>query len=108
GGPSGRSFAAIVKGGLTHVSTILVPREAFDAVGEFDEGIWWGDDTDMWVRLAFHFPFRYVPGTVAVFLESKKTFTEAYVTEKTESWVMRRDKCRALVRDAPNAAELTP
>ncbi len=44
----------------------LVRRDAFDATGCFDEGVPTGEDYDMWLRLAFRFPFAFVPGPVAV------------------------------------------
>lgn len=100
--PSGWIFEAIA----AHVPTVLIPKEAFDTVGEFDERLWWGDDQDMWMRLALQFPFRYVPGAVAVYVESRKEWTETFIDDATQSWLIIRDKLLTLVQGAPNEAEL--
>jgi glycosyltransferase involved in cell wall biosynthesis len=106
-GPSGWIFEAIVKTWLVHVPAVLIPGEAFDTVGGFDETLRRGTDTDMWMRLALQFPFRYVPGTVAVFVESRKERTETSIDGKTH-WVITRDKVLTLIQAAPNRAELRP
>jgi Glycosyl transferase family 2 len=66
--PSGSIFRALLLRG-NHCGTpiaMLVRRDAFDAAGGFDEGLPTGEDYDMWLRLAFQFPFLFVPGPVAI------------------------------------------
>jgi glycosyltransferase involved in cell wall biosynthesis len=41
-------------------STVLLRRECFDEVGLFDEGIDFGEEYDMWIRIARSFDFRYI------------------------------------------------
>jgi glycosyltransferase involved in cell wall biosynthesis len=49
-----------------HPPGVLIRREAFTKVGYFDEQLLTNEDYDMWLRIAFHFPFLFVPGAVAV------------------------------------------
>ena len=37
-------------------SGVLAPREIIQRVGGFDENMWWGEDWDLWVRLAKELP----------------------------------------------------
>jgi len=46
----------VVSGG----SAALVRRECFDLVGGFDESLRSSEDWDMWLRIARHFPIRFV------------------------------------------------
>lgn len=50
---------------------MLVPRGAFNVAGYFDEDLESAvGDADMYLRLAFHFPFVFVPGPVAIYVRS--------------------------------------
>ncbi len=66
--PSGSLFRALLLRGnrCGPPIAVLVRRDAFDAAGGFDEGVPTGEDYDMWLRLAFRFPFIFSPGPVAV------------------------------------------
>ncbi len=46
---------------LDNGSTPMVRHEALSEVGIFDEEIWLGEDWDMWLRLAWHYPIICVP-----------------------------------------------
>jgi glycosyltransferase involved in cell wall biosynthesis len=63
--PSGDVFAAMLKREFLSADTLLVRREAFDRVGYF-ESFPTEAHYDMFLRLAFHVPFLFVPGNVAV------------------------------------------
>ena len=41
-------------------STVIIRRECFDEVGMFDEGITFGEEYDMWIRVSHAFDFAYV------------------------------------------------
>ena len=41
-------------------STVLVKRECFEKVGVYDEGIPWGLDYDMWIRIAKEYHIEYI------------------------------------------------
>jgi len=63
-------FRDLLLGNAVHIATVLVRRQAFETAGYFDETLAALSDDDMWVRLAFHFPFTFVPGPVALYLRS--------------------------------------
>jgi glycosyltransferase involved in cell wall biosynthesis len=46
-------------------STVMVRRDCLDRVGLFDEGIAFGVDYDLWIRLAQRYQFDFVPEVVA-------------------------------------------
>jgi hypothetical protein len=50
----------------THPPGLLIRREVFAKAGYFDEQLLTNEDFDLWLRIAFHFPFLFVPGAVAV------------------------------------------
>ena len=43
-------------------STTIIARAIFDDVGFFDEGIWPGEDTEIFLRIAERWQFQHVPG----------------------------------------------
>jgi GT2 family glycosyltransferase len=102
-GPSGWVFETGVKWFVCHINTILVSREAIDKVGGFDESLLINEDNDWVARLAFLFPFRYVPGIVAIWLPSM-------TPRSPQLWVStllkRRDNQLALIEGEPNEAEI--
>lgn len=44
-----------------HGCSLLVPRQAFDEVGLFDESLRTTQDYDLWFKMATRFPFEHVP-----------------------------------------------
>lgn len=42
-------------------SAVMIRREALDEVGLFDESLWMGEDTDLWLRIMLRFQFDYIP-----------------------------------------------
>jgi len=40
-------------------SNVVVPKYVFDSVGLFPEGKWWGEDSDMWGRIALEYPISF-------------------------------------------------
>jgi len=66
--PSGQVFRAMLMDNFCgHHASALIRRTAFDAVGDFDESLGSYEDYDMSLRLAFHFPFRFIPGAVDIY-----------------------------------------
>ena len=65
--PSGNVFGELLVRTDDFMSpdAILVRREAFEKSGGFDESLPTMEHYDMYVRLAFHVPFLFVPGVVA-------------------------------------------
>lgn len=83
--PSGSVFRALLMGNFVGERSILVPREAFGTVGYFDEGLSAYGDYDMWLRLAFHFPFTFVSSPVAMYLRSVRgMYSTDIVDRRTE------------------------
>lgn len=52
---------ALMQSANLHGCTILVPRQAFDEVGVFDESLRTTQDYDLWFRMAARFPFEHIP-----------------------------------------------
>ncbi len=66
--PSGSVFRPLLRICFcAHPPALLIRREAFDTAGYFDERLRTNEDYDLWLRIAFHFPFLFVPGGVAVY-----------------------------------------
>ena len=65
--PSGWVFGQLLVGNFLAPPVVLIRRAALDAVGLFDESpeLFAVEDYDLWLRLAAHMPFVYVPGDVA-------------------------------------------
>jgi hypothetical protein len=47
-----------------NMDTIILPRAAFDVAGYFDETLPTMEHHELCLRLAFHFPFLFIPGPV--------------------------------------------
>ena len=48
-------------------SNVAIPREVFFDVGMFPVGEWWGEDTDMWGRVALRYPIGFSSGYYAIY-----------------------------------------
>ena len=64
--PSGNVFEAFLIDDFISINTVLVRREALERAGAFDENLKTMQYYDVCLRLAFHVPFVFVPGNVAV------------------------------------------
>ena len=64
--PSGDVFHRYLMQEFISVDTPLVRREAFEKAGYFDESLTNMEHYDMFLRLAFHVPFLFVEGNVAI------------------------------------------
>ncbi len=53
--------ASLMQSANLHGGTILIPRQAFDEVGVFDESLRTTQDYDLWFRMAARFPFEHIP-----------------------------------------------
>lgn len=105
-GPSGWVFETAVEWFICHIDTILVPREVVDKVGGFDESLSINEDNDWVARVAFFFPFRYVPGLVAIWLPSMTSVNPRSPQQWRRSLLKRRDNQLTLIEGAPNQAEI--
>lgn len=48
-------------------SSVAIPRAVLDETGGFDEGYWWGEDVDLWGRIAFRYPIAFTRQVGAVY-----------------------------------------
>src|SRR3990172_6891706 len=64
--PSGNVFRAFLMNDVIAIGSLLIRKDAFEKAGYFDENITMPsmEHYDMCVRLAFHVPFKFVPGPV--------------------------------------------
>ncbi|HVN85722.1 MAG TPA: glycosyltransferase [Candidatus Binatia bacterium] len=65
---SGWVFEAMLMDNFAgHHASALIRRAVFDTVGYFDETLSTYEDYDLSLRIARHFPFRFVPGAVDIY-----------------------------------------
>ena len=62
--PEGRIFDRLLADNFVSATTVMIRRSAVDAVGGYDEGLFY-EDYDMFLRLADRYEFRYLPGIVS-------------------------------------------
>ena len=62
---SGYVFDELFTNNFISSATIMLRRECFDRVGNFDEEIFFAEDTDMWLRVAKEFKLGYIPKSLA-------------------------------------------
>jgi len=71
--------------------TITVKREVYEKLGAF-YGVDYGEDWEMWVRIACHFPIAYIPEVLAAYrLHFASISGQSYATAKNLKdlqWVM--------------------
>jgi glycosyltransferase involved in cell wall biosynthesis len=102
--PSGWVFESEVHAAIACINTILVPREALDEVGGFDETLSVvGEDHEFTTRLALFVPFRFVPGVVSIVLPSMR---ERSPEQQRRTFMTKRDNLLALIEGMPNEAKL--
>lgn len=55
------------QGNFVSSSSVAIPRSVFEDVGMFLEGEPYGEDRDMWVRIAVHYPIAYDCRILAIY-----------------------------------------
>ena len=65
--PSGRIFERLLMGNLVPVRTVLIRRAAHEEIGGFDTSLGSYEANDLFLRLAFRYPFIFQPGPVAIY-----------------------------------------
>lgn len=51
-------------------SSVAIPRKVFLEIGGFQAGIWWGEDVDMWGRIALKYPIAYSSQVCAIYYQN--------------------------------------
>lgn len=54
-----RYFLTVTYRGPISSSSVCIPRSIFDNIGMFIEGVWWGEDSEMWGRIALHYTVAF-------------------------------------------------
>lgn len=70
--------AILTRAVITPTSTLLVRRSCFEAVGPFDDELRYGEDLDMWLRLARQFEFRALPAPLVLYHIHPNALTRNY------------------------------
>ncbi|MCB9450365.1 MAG: glycosyltransferase [Anaerolineaceae bacterium] len=74
-------------------SSTLVRRACLEQVGLFDESILWGEDADLWTRLAYAgFAFGYLDEPLTRYRIHAKSMTAQVSLEQSASWTGLLDK----------------
>lgn len=55
---------------IFYTSSVTVPKKIFLELGGFQTGFWWGEDIDMWGRIALKYPFAYSSQVCAVYYQN--------------------------------------
>lgn len=56
--------------GLFGTSSVTVPVEIFSVIGGFQTDFWWGEDVDMWGRIALKYPIAYSNQVCAIYYQN--------------------------------------
>lgn len=74
-------------------SSALVRRGCLEQVGLFDEAILWGEDADLWTRLAYAgFAFGYLDDPLTRYRVHARSMTAQVTPEQSASWTGLLDK----------------
>jgi GT2 family glycosyltransferase len=103
--PTGWIYPALLTSNVCGgVLGLLIRREALAVTGLFDETLPTAEDYDLWLCLAFHFPFLFVPQPVAVYRWSSQGKYLTALRTGTRSEALRRIVEKGLARLPETAA----
>jgi len=55
---------------IFYTSSVTVPKRIFSELGGFQTGFWWGEDIDMWGRIALKYPIAYSSRVGAIYYQN--------------------------------------
>jgi hypothetical protein len=55
---------------LFNTSSVTAPKEVFSEIGGFQTRFWWGEDIDMWGRIALKYPVAYSNKVCAIYYQN--------------------------------------
>lgn len=55
---------------LFSTCSVTVPKKIFSEIGGFQTGFWWGEDVDMWGRIALNYPVAYSSQVCAIYYQN--------------------------------------
>jgi len=93
---SGKVFKKLFEGNFVPNLTVLVRRECFEKLGLFDESgrMMMTDDYHMWLRIAAHYEFTYVPRPLGKFRLHRGNLSRDDVQMILDTRVALEDICR--------------
>lgn len=62
--------------GLFGTSSVTIPAKIFSEIGGFQAGFWWGEDVDLWGRIALKYPIAYSSQVCAIYYHVVNSATE--------------------------------
>ncbi len=95
GAPLPQALAQIVRINFIPTSSVVVRKSALDDVGLFDQGIRYGEDLELWARIAARYPIVCLPDVLIRYRLHDSNATQAtakllkdivVVMEKIRSW----------------------
>lgn len=92
---------------IFYTSSVTVPKKIFSEIGGFQTGFWWGEDIDMWSRIALKYPFAYSSQVCAIYYQNvvnsaayRKKPVKGHPLLKTRQEVLRLGKVPSeIIRD---------
>jgi glycosyltransferase involved in cell wall biosynthesis len=63
---TGHVFGRLFENNFVGTLTAVIRRTCFDRVGFFDESLFYAEDTEMWLRIAYEYPIGYLDQPLAV------------------------------------------
>ena len=105
-GPSGRIFEELLTWNFVGYFTVLARRTALARVGYLDETLRSNEDYDLWLRLAYHFPFTFVPGATGIYRPSPQGLFQSKIATGASRHLLRRVIDKALAM-APELSDET-
>jgi glycosyltransferase involved in cell wall biosynthesis len=94
--PEGKVFKEILKYNFVTAPTVMIPRAVFERVGIYDDSLP-HEDFDMFLRIAEHFEFRYMPECLVKYrvtpgaLNTKQDLIQPAKFRILERYLKRRD-----------------
>jgi glycosyltransferase involved in cell wall biosynthesis len=74
--PQGQILNTLLEGNFIPGMTTLIRRSCYDKVGLYDEHLPW-EDWDMWLRIARHYSFLYLPTPSAKYRHHEKSLSHS-------------------------------
>lgn len=82
-------------------SAVGIPKHIFMELGGFKDGVWWGEDTDLWGRIALRYPIAFSWNGIGIY------HTEASNRVCTRAWPIEENVFVRTARDALEAGEVS-
>ncbi|WP_353778091.1 glycosyltransferase [Winogradskyella sp. 3972H.M.0a.05] len=68
---------------IAHTSAIMIPKQIFDELNGFNENFDSGEDTDLWIRAALHYPVAFHNKVSSVY---RIELTESLTSKSISKW----------------------